>query len=93
MLVFPSDGMGGFGEARSIRHVRAEITEAMCDDAHRSSALSGRVFVDAVNSQGAFEVPAGSRVLVGSLPHMIVRSCKRCAVIRGRVHHWELEVS
>ena len=48
--------------------------------------------VDAVNSEGAFEIPAGSRVLVGAGPSVLVRSCRRCCVIRGVVHHWELEV-
>lgn len=92
MLVYPSDGQGGFGEPRLVRHVRLETTDEVVEDPHRSSARSGRIFVDAANSAGAFEVPAGSRVLVGSLPRMMVRSCKRCAVVRGVVHHWELEV-
>jgi hypothetical protein len=92
MLVWPSDGQGGFLEPRLVRHVRLEVVDEMVDDPHRASARSGRIFVDAVNSAGAFEVPASSRVLVGSLPRMQVRSCRRCAVVRGVVHHWELEV-
>lgn len=50
------------------------------------------MFVDAVNSEGALEVPAGARVLVGAGPSMLVRACRRCCVVRGQVHHWELEV-
>jgi hypothetical protein len=92
MLVFPSDGQGGCGAARMIRHVRLELEDAVSDEAHRGSAYSGRVFVDAVNSSGAFEVPAGSRVVVGALPGMQVLRCRRCCVVRGQVHHWELEV-
>jgi hypothetical protein len=92
MLVYPADGAGGFGEARLVRHVRLELSEAICDDGASAAAVAGRVFVDAVNSPGAFAVPAGSRVLIGPLPRMIVRSCKRCCVVRGQVHHWELEV-
>ncbi|MGI6535104.1 MAG: minor capsid protein [Eggerthellaceae bacterium] len=92
MLVFPSNGDGTFGAAKMVRHVRLELTDSVMDDPHRESAPSGRIFVDAVNSAGAFEVPAGSRVLVGALPRMYVRSCKRCVVVRGQVHHWELEV-
>ena len=84
MLVLPSDGQGGYGDARMVRHVRLELADGVADDPHRDSARSGRVFVDAVNSRGAFEVPAGSRVVV-------VR-CRRCCVVRGQVHHWELEV-
>lgn len=92
MLVYPADGQGGYAGARMIRHVRYEHTDAVVDDPHRGSAAGGRVFGDAVNSKGAFEVPAGSRVLIGALPGIMVRSCKRCCVVRDQVHHWELEV-
>ena len=92
MLVYPSDGQDGYAGARMIRHVRLERVDSVVEDPRRASAVTGRVFVDAVNSQGAFEVPAGSRGLIGALPGMQVRSCKRCCVVRGQVHHWELEV-
>ena len=52
----------------------------------------GTIYIDSVNSSGAFEIPAGSRVLVGAGPAVFVKKCKRCCVIRGQVHHWELEV-
>lgn len=93
MLVFlPAEG-GGRGEGRLVRHVRFERTEEVVSDAHRSAdAGHGTVLVDAVNSEGAFEVPAGSRVLVGAGPSMLVKACRRCCVVRGQVHHWELEV-
>jgi hypothetical protein len=93
MLVWAPDGSGGFAAVKMIRHVRFEREESVVDDPHRSAdGGRGTVFVDAVNSVGAFEVPAGSRVLVGAGPAVFVRSCKRCCVIRGQVHHWELEV-
>lgn len=94
MLVWVPDGDGGFcSPARLVRHVRFERVEAVADDPHRcADGGSGVVYVDGCNSAGAFEVPAGSRVLVGAGPSVFVRSCKRCAVIRGVVHHWELEV-
>ena len=93
MLVFlPAEG-GGRGESRLVRHVRFERAEGVVSDAHRSAdAGYGTVFVDAVNSEGALEVPAGARVLIGAGPSMLVRSCRRCCVVRGQVHHWELEV-
>ena len=93
MLVYlPAEG-GGRGEGRLVRHVRFERSEGVVGDAHRSAdAGHGTVFVDAVSSEGAFEVPAGSRVLVGAGPSMLGRACKRCCVVRGPVHHWELEV-
>lgn len=93
MVVWPSDGEGGFSECRMVRHVRFEAEQSVCYDDHRSAdGGRGRVFVDAVNSEGAFEIPAGSRVLVGACPSAVVASCKRCCVIRGQVHHWELDV-
>lgn len=93
MLVFLPDGAGGRGESRLVRHVRFERAEGVVSDAHRSAdAGHGTVFVDAVNSEGALEVPAGARVLIGAGPSMLVRSCRRCCVVRGQVHHWELEV-
>ena len=93
MLVWPAVGDGTFGPTVLVRHVRFERCESAVADAHRSAdGGSGRVIVDAVNSEGAFEVPAGSRVLVGAGPSVMVRSCRCCCVVRGQVHHWELEV-
>ena len=93
MLVFLPDGGGGRGESRLVRHVRFERSEECVADAHRSAdAGRGTVFVDAMDSEGAFEVPAGARVLIGSGPSMLVKACGRCCAVRGQVHHWELEV-
>lgn len=92
MTVWPTDGAGGHGDARVVRHVRFDAKDAVSDDAHRESAVAGTVYVDAANSAGAFEVPAGSRVRVGGLPPMLVRSCRACRGLGGRVHHWELVV-
>lgn len=93
MIVHLEGEGGGRGESRLVRHVRFERAEEVVADAHRSAdAGHGTVYVDAVNSEGAFEVPAGSRALVGAGPSMLVRACRRCCVVRGQVHHWELEV-
>jgi hypothetical protein len=93
MLVYPATGDGGLGPAVLVRHVRLEREERVASDGARSSdAGCGTVLVDAVSSEGAFEVRAGSRVLVGAGPSMLVRRCRRCCVVRGQVHHWELEV-
>ncbi|WP_346697402.1 minor capsid protein [Thermophilibacter mediterraneus] len=93
MLVWPAAGDGTYLPTVMVRHVRYERRESVVTDAHRSAdGGSGRVIVDAVNSEGAFEVPAGSRVLVGAGPSVMVLSCRRCCVVRGQVHHWELEV-
>lgn len=93
MLVWTARGDGTFLPTVMVRHVRFERTESAVADAHRfTDGGAGRVIVDAVNSEGSFEIPAGSRVMVGAGPSMLVRSCRRCCVIRGQVHHWELEV-
>ena len=93
MLVWVPDSEGGFERARLVRHVRFEFAQGVVDEPHRASdGGHGRVLVDSVNSVGAFEVPAGSRVLIGAGPAVFVKSCKRCCVVRGQVHHWELEV-
>lgn len=91
MLVWVDAADGERGEARLVRHVRFERMQKESGDAHRSAdAGGGTVFIDAVNSQGAFEVPVGARVLIGAGPSMHVAECRRCCVFRGVVHHWEL---
>lgn len=92
MVVWPTDGKGGYDGARVVRHVRFEAFDAVVDDARRASAIAGTVYVDAASSVGAFEVPAGPRIRVGSMPAMTVCSCRRCRGTSGRVHHWELAV-
>lgn len=83
---------GGFEEPEIIVGVRFERTQKVTDDDHRSAdAGGGKVFVDAVNSIGAFEVAAGSRVAVGGRS-MYVTEVHRCEDLFGRVHHWELKV-
>lgn len=83
---------GTFGEPQIIANVRFERTQKVSEDEHRSAdAGRGTVFVDAVNSVGAFEVPAGSRVAVSG-HSLFVTECRACADLFGRVHHWELRV-
>lgn len=83
---------GTFGDPQVVCNVRFERTQSTCDDAHRSAdAGAGTVFVDAVNSAGAFEIPAGSRVALRGRS-LLVAECHECADLFGRVHHWELKV-
>ena len=83
---------GSFGEPAVIAGVRFDEAQSVSGDEHRSAdAGAGTVFVDAVNSAGAFEVPAGSRVAVRGHSYY-VRKCHRCEDLFGRCHHWELEV-
>ena len=93
MLVSVPEGHGGFAAPVEVSSVRFEGGQSASDDAHRSAdAGAGTVFVDAVNSAGAFEVPAGSRVEIGGASYY-VRKCRRRVGFGSSVHHWELEVS
>ena len=83
---------GTYDEPELICNVRFERTQSVSDDYHRSAdAGAGTVFVDAVNSIEAFDVPAGSRVAVGG-QSLFVREVHRCEDLFGRVHHWEIKV-
>ena len=86
------DGEGGYGEGVAVSRVRFRRTQSVVDDDHRSAdAGSGKVYVDALNSVGAFEVPAGSRIDIGGHSYYVAE-CKRCEDFNGHVHHWELTV-
>ena len=86
------DGHGGYAEGVPISHVRFARTQSVADDGHSSAdAGAGKVYVDALNSAGAFEVPAGSRIDIGGHSYY-VSECKRCEDFNGHVHHWELVV-
>ena len=86
------DGEGGFAEGVAVSHVRFARTQLVVNDEHRSAdAGAGKVYVDALNSVGAFEVPAGSRIDIGGHSYYVAE-CKRCDDFNGHVHHWELTV-
>ena len=83
---------GGFGEPRAISRVRVERAQSVVADAHRSAdAGAGTLFVDAVTSAGAFEIPVGSRVEVDGRSYVASRVA-RFEGFNGRVHHWEVEL-
>ena len=90
-LVRVHDG-DGFADGVALRHVRFDRAQSVSDDGHRSAdAGSGTVFIDAVNTAGAFEVPAGSRVDISGHSYLVAEA-RRFEGHRGRVHHWELVV-
>ena len=61
-------------------------------DAHRGAdAGAGTLFVDAVMSAGAFEIPAGSRVEVHGRSYVAAK-VSRFEGFNGLVHHWEVEL-
>ena len=58
------DGAGVFAEGVAVSRVRFVRTQSVSDDAHRSAdAGAGKVYVDALNSVGAFE--GGEVVRIG----------------------------
>lgn len=86
------DGEGGYAEGVEVSHVRFARKQSVVDDNRRSAdAGAGKVYVDALNSVGAFEIPAGSRIDIGVHSYYVVK-CKRCEDFNGCVHHWELVV-
>lgn len=86
------DGAGGFAEGVAVSRVRFRRTQTVVNDDHRSAdAGAGKVYIDAMNSIGAFEVPAGSRIYIGGHSYYVAE-CKRCEDFNGHVHHWELTV-
>lgn len=92
----PVDGPYGGAleeEARLVRHVRFQPSEAITPSQHVfQDGSKGLVFVDAANSEGAFEIPAGSVVSIGGRDDMTVVACTPHSPF-GVMHHWELEVA
>lgn len=85
---------GEYADPRTIRHVRfiGRAGLASCGFALAEGA-SGRILIDAANSEGACGVPVGAKVEVSGVPGaMQVLTCTPCKA-GGRVHHWEVDVS
>lgn len=84
---------GEFAEPVAIGHVRYEKAAGIRrTDYQLQDGTTGIVFIDAVNSEGAFEVPASSMVSIDGAPEVCVNACHPREQFAGRVHHWELEV-
>ena len=52
----------------------------------------GLIYVDAVNSSGAFDIPEGSEVRVDGGERMEVVKVTKCDNLDGTLHHYEIEV-
>lgn len=82
------DGAGGYAEGVDTSHVRFARTQFVMDDGHRSAdAGAGKVYVDALNSAGAFEVPAGSSIDIGGHSYCVAE-CRRCEDFNGQTHRY-----
>lgn len=82
---------GEFLAPRTIEFVRFERKEALNPKAYAlADGAQGRIWIDAVNSKGACEVPKGSKVVIGETRMQAV-SCTPFEAM-GRIHHWEVDV-
>lgn len=91
MTVRTPNADGTYSEPVAVIGVLFQRKDEVTDDAHRSSVSGGVVYIDAINSKGAFEVPVGSRVVIGGRSYL-VRKCEPGGDLLGRVECWRLEV-
>lgn len=93
-----SDYAGEYSERREVNGVMFQGKSQMGRSSwHLADGASGRVYVDARNSEGAFEIPVGARVEVSGpeIASALIMEVKACAAYRdlsGLTHHWEVDV-
>ena len=92
VVVRVPDGEGGFKGGRPLGCVRVQTVDVVSEDGHRSTTGGGLMYVDRVNSVGAFEIPVGSRVECRGMDYL-VRECRRFEDSDGTCHPWELTLS
>lgn len=87
-----SDGYGGrFLEPVAVSHVRFERAETLAANGYKlSDGASGRIWIDAVNSEGSFRIQVGSKISLGGEAFYAVAVNELRAY--GDVHHWEVDV-
>ncbi len=86
-----SDYGGAFLDPVTITRVRFERKEALNPSVYKlADGSQGRIWIDAVNSEGAFEVPKGAKVQIGNASMQVI-ACETYKVA-GSVHHWEADV-
>lgn len=88
----PESTRGGeYLEPVTIGHVRFERAEALNITDHAlSDGASGRIWIDASNSDDPFEVPKGAKVVING-ERLFVLTCSPYKIGK-RLHHWELDV-
>lgn len=80
-------------EPEVVGHVRyCPAQEVARMDYVLTDGSKGLLFIDRINSAGAFEVPADSLVEVCG-EELYARKVTPCIECEGRVHHWEVELA
>lgn len=75
-----------------IKHVRFEKSEALNRNAYQlCEGAKGRIFIDAVNSEGAKAIPVGAKVSINNTANMSVLACTELRTF-NKIHHWEVDV-
>ncbi len=86
-------GLGGkFAEPVVLKGVYYEPMRQIAQSSYQlQDSPKGTLFVDAANTEGAFDVPAGSLVSIdGGEESAVLKSSAYTA--NGRMHHWELQL-
>lgn len=84
---------GEYAEPVEMHHVRFDQGEALARrDIVLSDGSRGLLFVDAVTTEGAFEIPVGSLVTIDGEELSAVKAT-RFETFLGHVHHWEVELA
>jgi hypothetical protein len=83
---------GNYGEPVEVKHVRYEDAATLKTSRYvLSDGTEGVIFIDAVNSVGAFHIPEGSLIDINDDTVTVLKT-KPCKGFADQVHHWELEV-
>lgn len=86
------DGRGGFADPVEIKNVRFQSRDELRASQYVFTDGSvGLLFVDCVNSAGAFEIPPGALVDIRGQERVVVKTTPLYELL-GRVHHWEVEL-
>lgn len=84
---------GQYLEARTIEGVRFEKAQALNQATYKlADGANGRIFIDKVNSKGAFDIPLGSKLVIGNTSMKVV-SVTELQTFGGELHHWEVDVA
>lgn len=84
---------GKYGEEHVIKHVRFQGLEKLNQSSYLLQGGSqGLIFIDAINSTGAVELPVGALVSVNGGEEYPVKKCTALKGYFGEVHHWEVEI-